>query len=535
MKISQVRYGLLSGAFVLSLVAAGCAGEPSPDLAGEEGEGAEQQALNVSLSHFQAESGRLGFEQLQEQVVFRSARVEEDGSAHVRFQQTYRGVKVFEGEAISHVARDGAVTLTDALRRDVSVDVEPSLDKELALDLALEHLDRDGTIEVSIEELVVLPRGDRSATDRLTWHFKVFAEDDELGPAQRDTFVDAHTGEVVWSFDSLETSASVGTGKTMHSGDTSISTDSTAGTYYLRDLTRGAGNYTCNMKNRSVATCSQTSFASATNVFGNNDLANTDAATAAADAHFGMQTTWDFFLNTFGRNGINGAGKNTYSRVHYSKNYVNAFWSDSCHCMTYGDGGGSYHALVTLDIAGHEMAHGVMASEAALTYSGESGGLNESSSDIFGTLVEQSANNAVDPGDWLVGERIYKSNFSGGVFTPNVALRYMTQPSLDGISPNCWSAGLGSIDVHYSSGPNNHMFYLLSSGGTSACNGNSVSGIGTAKAGQIWYRAIANYMTASTKYAGARAACISAATDLYGAASAEVAAVKAAYSAINVN
>ena len=83
----------------------------------------------------------------------------------------------------------------------------------------------------------------------------------------------------------------------------------------------------------------------------------------------------------------------------------------------------------------------------------------------------------------------------------------MDDPAKDGRSPACWSSSLGSLDVHYSSGPNNHMFYLLAEGGTSKCNGQSVTGIGREKAGKIWYKAIADYMTASTGYAGARTAC----------------------------
>jgi len=88
--------------------------------------------------------------------------------------------------------------------------------------------------------------------------------------------------------------------------------------------------------------------------------------------------------------------------------------------------------------------------------------------------------------------------------------------------------------VHYSSGPNNHMFYLLANGGTSRCNNAVVAGIGNDKAARIWYRAITDFMTASTSYHGARTAALNAAASLYGAGSAEYNAVAAAYAAINV-
>ncbi|WP_448957298.1 M4 family metallopeptidase, partial [Klebsiella michiganensis] len=92
--------------------------------------------------------------------------------------------------------------------------------------------------------------------------------------------------------------------------------------------------------------------------------------------------------------GIRGDGQGAYSRVHYGNNYVNAFWDDSCFCMTYGDGSGNSNPLTSLDVAAHEMSHGVTSATADLVYSGESGGLNEATSDIFATAVEFHANNS---------------------------------------------------------------------------------------------------------------------------------------------
>ncbi len=107
---------------------------------------------------------------------------------------------------------------------------------------------------------------------------------------------------------------------------------------------------------------------------------------------------------------------------------MNAFWDDSCFCMTYGDGSGNTHPLTSLDVAGHEMSHGVTSNTAGLNYSGESGGLNEATSDIFGTGVEFFANNAADKGDYLIGEEI-DINGDGS------PLRYMDKPSKDGAPP----------------------------------------------------------------------------------------------------
>jgi Zn-dependent metalloprotease len=289
------------------------------------------------------------------------------------------------------------------------------------------------------------------------------------------------------------------------------------------------------MNNRTSGTC--TIFSRTAPSFGNNVKNGSNRATAGADAQFGLHATWNFYRATFGRNGINGSGRQTFSRVHYGVNYENAFWSNACFCMTYGDGASTFYPLVSVDVAGHEMSHGVLSTEANLTYSGESGGLNESNSDIFGTLVEHSVAGSGNPdaADYWIGERIMRANYPGGTYNQTRALRYMDDPARDGRSPAFWSSGIGQLNVHYSSGPNNHMFYLLSQGGTSRCNGQTVTGIGNDRAGRIWYRAIADFMTASTNYRGARTAALNAATALYGTGSVEYNAVAAAYSAIGVN
>jgi Zn-dependent metalloprotease len=111
----------------------------------------------------------------------------------------------------------------------------------------------------------------------------------------------------------------------------------------------------------------------------------------------------------------------------------------------------------------------------------------------------------------------------------------MDDPAKDGRSPACWYSGVGSLNVHYSSGPNNHMYYLLSNGGTSRCNSQVVTGIGNDRAARVWYKAISDYMTSSTDYHGARTAALNAATTLYGAGSTEYNAVNAAFAGINVH
>lgn len=513
---------------------------------------ANPRAFEASMAHFRANAKAYGLVDADRELKQRNGFSDQLGQSHVRFDQFVDGVRVFEGEAISHVDRKGRVTVTDSLRRGLKVDTNPAISEATAVSIAMSRMSAVGGYDNPSASLVILPEGERSKSTRLTWHVRAFVENDATHPAQYDFFVDAKTGEIAFSFDSLETAKpgsgggttavvpATATGRTMWSGDVTIDVNHpTTTSWTMQDTKRGVGtatsglgNYTLDMNKRSNG---GTIVSRSTNSFGDGSRDNTDVATAAADAHYGLQMTWDYFKLVHGRNGIDNAGTKTYSRVHYNRNYENAFWSDSCFCMTYGDGASTFYPLVSIDVAGHEMTHGVTSRTAKLTYSGESGGLNEATSDIFGAAVEFYAASPVDQGDWWIGERIWRSNWSTGSYVQARALRYMDDPAKDGRSPACWSSTLGSLDVHYSSGPANHMFYLLANGGTSKCNGQNVNGLDIDTAARIWYRALTVYMTSSTNYPQARTAALNAASDIFGASSAERAAVAAAFSGINVN
>jgi len=299
----------------------------------------------------------------------------------------------------------------------------------------------------------------------------------------------------------------------------------------MRDL---VGNYTTDLNGSTSTTAAGTTFTDADNIWGNGAVS--DRASAGVDAHYGAGKTFDYYKNIQGRNGIWNTGVGARSRVHYGTNYVNAFWDGTQ--MTYGDGASNTHPLVELDVAGHEMTHGVTENTAGLVYAGEAGGLNEATSDIFGTAVEWYANNASDIPDYLIGELI---NLNGD----GTPLRYMDRPSRDFASADCWSPTVGNLDVHYSSGPLNHWFYLASEGSgakvingvpynSPTCNASTVTGMGRAAAEKIWYRTLTVYLTSSNTYAAAREGAIQSAKDLYGAGSAQCTKVAAAFSAIAV-
>jgi len=469
----------------------------------------------------------------KEKLVVRDVVKDNDGTLHTRYERTYAGLPVLGGDLVVHTPpaslASGTVSTSFNNKRTIKVaSTAATFTKAAAQTKALKaarSLHAEQPTTDSARKVIWAGTG----TPKLAWETVVGGLQDDGTPSQLHVITDATTGKELYRYQGIRT----GTGNTQYSGTVTLNTTLSGSTYQLYDTTRG-GHKTYSLNNGTSGT--GTLMTDSDDVWGTGSGSNTQ--TAGADAAYGAQETWDFYKNTFGRSGIKNDGVAAYSRVHYSTAYVNAFWDDDCFCMTYGDGSGGTHALTSLDVAGHEMSHGVTSNTAGLDYTGESGGLNEATSDIFGTGVEFYANNSSDVGDYLIGEKI-DINGDG---TP---LRYMDKPSKDGGSADSWYSGVGNLDVHYSSGPANHMFYLLSEGsGTKTINGVTydsptsdgvaVAGIGRAAALQIWYKALTTYMTSSTDYAGARTAALSAAAALYGTSSTQYAGVGNAFAGINV-
>ncbi|MFC8454871.1 M4 family metallopeptidase [Kitasatospora sp. NPDC057223] len=529
---------LLTGVIQVSTAQAGPA--PAP-----QAQAAQQRAALIAVANGQsaplARALALGG---QEQLVAKDAVVDANGTRHLRYERTLGGLPVLGGDLIVHQGADGAVQSVDkAVDGQLSL---PSLTPALSADKALAQAtgavratvgiaadkDEQAISEVGRAGTPALVVWAASGTPRLAYRTVVEGMRADGTPSRQTLVTDAASGEVLSTHEDIQTAA--GTGKGVFVGSVPLTTTLSGSTYQLKDATRG-GQYTTDLKNKTSG--AGTLYTDADNAWGTGLASN--GQSAAVDAQYGVAATWDFYKNTFGRNGIKNNGVGAYSRVHYGSNYVNAFWDDSCFCMTYGDGSGNTHPLTEIDVAGHEMSHGVTAATAGLNYSGESGGLNEATSDIFGTMVEFYANLPSDNPDYLIGELI---NINGN----GTPLRYMDKPSKDGGSADYWSSTVGSKDVHYSSGVANHFFYLLSEGSgaktvngvsynSPTSNGSTVTGIGRAKAAQIWYRALTVYFTSTTNYKAARTATLKAATDLYGTGSAEYNAVAAAWSGVNVS
>ncbi|WP_350281443.1 M4 family metallopeptidase [Kribbella sp. HUAS MG21] len=455
-----------------------------------------------------------------EQLKVRDVVKDPDGTEYVRYDRTFNGLRVVGGDLIVKRKGEaiGQVTYNRGAK-SVGVATKPTLSQSAALTKGAQAAKFKTTSNKGELVVFVTPTKPVLAYEVVTTGVKA-----DQTPSVLHSFVDAKTGAILDQDDEVKT----GTGNSMYSGTVSIGT---SGSYTMSDPSRG-GNHTTDLNGATSG--SGTTFTDADDTWGNGATSNRQ--TAGVDAHYGAQLTWDYYKNVHGRNGIFNDGRGARSRVHYGNAYVNAFWDGTQ--MTYGDGANNARPLTSIDVAGHEMSHGVTEATANLNYSGDAGGLNESTSDIFGTAVEFAANNSSDPGDYLIGEKI---NINGN----GTPLRYMDKPSKDGRSVDCWSSSTGGMDPHYSSGPLNHWFYLASEGtgskviggvnhSSTACNGATITGVGRDVAAKVWYRTLSTKLSSGSTYKDAREGAINSAKELYGADSAQCKGIEAAFNGISV-
>ncbi|WP_423833944.1 M4 family metallopeptidase [Streptomyces manipurensis] len=466
-----------------------------------------------------------------EKLVVRDVVQDADGTTHTTYERTYNGLPVLGGDLTVHAKGGVTKSVTKATQHEIKVaDTDATVTPAAAESQAVAAASAEGSKEAKPSKNARKVIWAAEGAPVLAFETVVGGLQHDGTPNELHVVTNAKTGAKITEWQAVET----GTGNTQYSGQVTIGSTQSGSTWNLTDATRGS-HKTYNLNRGTSGT--GTLFSGPDDIWGNGSPSNLE--TAGADAQYGAQLTWDYYKNVHGRNGLRNDGVAPYSRVHYGNAYINAFWQDSCFCMTYGDGAGNNKPLTSIDVAAHEMTHGLTSVTGNMTYSGESGGLNEATSDIFAAAVEFHANNAQDVGDYLVGEKI-DINGDG---TP---LRYMDKPSKDGSSKDAWYSGIGSIDVHYSSGPANHWYYLASEGsGAKVVNGVSydsptsdglpVTAIGRDAASKIWFRALTTGLFKSnTNYAAARTATLQAAADLYGAGSVTYNNAANAWAAINV-
>jgi Zn-dependent metalloprotease len=467
-----------------------------------------------------------------ERLVLKDVIRDVDGSLHRRFDRTYHGLPVIGGDVIVHRSPTGRHTTDWATtaRLGELATIRPVVPAVLASRVAARSTGLPAT--PSVPQLVVYAVGSHA---RLAWRATAAATG-----VREVVVVDAVSGRRLDGWSDIHTAD--GTGRSLYYRTVPVRTVQVARSrYLLRDRLRG-NHRVLDARHSHADPPTGLLMHDRDNVWG--DFRSSSRQSAAVSVAYGHQVTWDFYQETFGRHGIRGDGTSPRSFVHYGTRYDNAFFDDECYCMVFGDGGVDFRPLVSLDVVGHEMTHGLTADTAGLRYVGESGGLNEATSDIFGALAEFFARHRRDPGDYVIGERFAKDS-------PGF-LRRMDRPSSDAPlyggqdhSRDCWGPTLGAADVHLTSGPANHFFYLLAEGSgakliggrrhrSPTCDGSTVTGVGRGPAGQVWYRALRVYMTSTTNYVTARDATIRAARDLFGTAGPPCRRVARAWDAVSV-
>ncbi|MEQ8624895.1 MAG: M4 family metallopeptidase [Vicingaceae bacterium] len=462
-----------------------------------------------------------------------SSKKDKLGYVHSKYMQVFNNIPYAYTSLMVHSLNDKVVSFNGNYINEIPTQTEIVLSFENAFELAKNEVDASEyyTIENSknSEDLVYLKHTDKNGKFTLIscYRINIYAKE----PLSRSLlFVNASNGNIEFEENLLHTGNSKGTAVTAYSDTQNIITDSLASTFRLVDTTRGNGVETYNCQTtKSYATAID--FIDSNNVW-NNVNANLDEY--ATDAHWATEAMYDYLLSAHNYNSIDDSGFVLKTYIHYDNNYFNAFWDGQR--MTYGDGNPSQNTtpLVTIDVVGHEIAHGLTEFSAGLIYANESGALNESFSDIFGTVLEFEArpNNA----NWTVGE------------DAGLTIRSMSNPKSLGdpdtyagqnwIDQNCISSRSNDhCGVHTNSGVQNRWFYLITRGDTGVndmADSFMVSGIGMTKAAEVAFRNLTVYLTPSSNYEDARFYSILSAIDLFGACSPEVETVTNAWYAVGV-
>ncbi len=408
------------------------------------------------------------------------------GKRHYRFQQAFHGLDVIGGDLVVHVDEKGEIF---AVNGTAHGDIPTTLgDRNVSTSDALARIAGDsrfaGMKTSTPRRVYVIPED--GATQQA---YETIVEGERASDPVRDkVYVSVATGEIVAVHPQI---------------------------VFLRDRRI----YTVNNGTALPGTLKRTE----------GSPASSDAdVNAAYDA---IGDTYDAYNNFWNRDSYDNAGAVLTGSVHYATNYCNMFWNGTQ--LVYGDGDAALSCLDpagVVDITAHELTHAVTDLESGLIYSGESGGLSEAISDIFGAFTEAWVDGgrtgalAISADTWKVGED----------FLPP-AQRYMNDPALDGASADFWSPTVGNLDVHYSSGIANLAFYLMSEGGVHPRGKSTVhvNGIGMEKAIRVFYESNTNILTANSKFLAARNAGIQAAMNL-GFTQAERESVRNAWAAVGV-
>lgn len=487
----------------------------------------------------------LQVEKTDEEFVINSINIGNDSRTHVRMEQRYHGIQVYGAEVIVHLNASGEGESFNGkyfkIKKDIPV--TPDISDQDAVRRVTSDLQRRSSHHAlsDIEKQYVQYAEPKSTLciyqDNSLVKTHVLAYHIISCPSlyeRWEYFVDASTGSILHQFESTcgADGPRTSTGADLNGVSRSVNTYQVGATFYMLDASRSmfkvagstmpddpvGGILTVDMNNTHGTTQTIQHVVSAS-----ANSWTTATQKAALSAHFNAGQAFEYYASKHNRNSIDGAGGTIISIVNVPDDdgtaLDNAFWNGKA--MFYGNGKTQFKVLAgAMDVAGHELTHGVVQNTANLEYQGESGAINESMADVFGTMM--------DPADWTLGEDIVKP----GAF-PSGALRSMADPhngatvlGSPGYQPAHTSeAYTGTQDnggVHLNSGIPNHAFYLYA------------QAITRDKAATVYYNALSDYLTKSSQFIDLRLAVIKAATDLYGAGSNEVTQAGTAFDAVGI-
>lgn len=490
------------------------------------------------------------------ELVRRSVRrdtVLADGREHERYDQYINGVRVFGGDLVRQVRGGLTQSIHGGAFENLTINTAPSLSEASALE-RFARLTSQPLRAGARPELVVLALDTTRPT--LTWRTHLWTAQGLM-----HTFIDAHTGAVVLQYNDLQSQAAVGSGVGVNGDRKKISTMSTTGSFTADDQLRPPVLITYDLKgnlSRAISLLNGLAPAAA-DVASDSDNDWTDGPNVDAHVHIGW--TYDYLFKRFARRGLDDddvairtishpvplSGAFSASPSTLGTFYANAFWCGPCGqtgegMMVFGEGipagftlgGVQYKPFAgALDVAAHELTHGLTDYSSGLIYQNESGALSEAFSDIIATSVEfffQPAGSGPGRADYLLGEDV-----------ANPPIRSMANPMQFGDPDHYAIRFTGTGDnggVHINSGIPNHAFYLAIEGGVNRVSGQQVQGVGSANREQIekaFYRAFVFMLGSNATFSNARAATIQAARELYGANSAAEIAITQAWSAVGVS
>ncbi len=449
---------------------------------------------------------------------------DEIGMTHIQLQQKFKNIPVYGGEIWLHTKGEKIDVLNGRNFPTPNLaSISPILSEEKAIGFAMADVGKKSVIQQAgvtgkllekmpnTAELIIYHKDGHFTDERLAYNLTV-----RPNLLERWTyFIDANTGEVLKKFNntcSLD-GPFTATARDLNNVSRTFSVQQSGTTYYMLDTQRPMYNKTTSKLPDdpvggiwTIDALNSTSDNMKYDQVKTNSLNNWNAT--AVSAHYNAGLCYEYYRTKFGRNSLDGKGSSIISVINIAdddgQGMDNAYWNGEF--MGYGNGRDAFKPLAgALDVAGHEMTHGVVEATARLEYQNQSGALNESFADIFGAMIDRD--------NWTMGETVVKTSAF-----PSGALRSLSNPNQGGKSDPGYQpktmlqyANLPNTDdgdnggVHINSGIPNYAFYLFASN----------TNVGKDKAEQIYYRALSKYLTRTSKFIDARLAVVRAAADLY--------------------